>query len=64
MKLVKELLLKVAIIFSFYLIFVQVFNYSEEVATERSLFYGILISLYLVIFGKVFPPGKVNPNLF
>jgi len=64
MKLVKELLLKVAIIVSFYLVFVLVFNYNEEVATERSLFYGILISLYLVIFGKVFPPGKINQNLF
>ena len=47
-----------------YLVMVYLLKQSGDVATDRSVFIGSLILLYMVLFGHSFPPGKINPNIF
>jgi len=47
-----------------YVIMTSVLKQSTQVATDRSVFIGTLILLYMVLFGHSFPPGKINPNIF
>ena len=42
----------------------KVFKQSVPVATDRSIFIGTIILMYMILFGHSFPPGKMNPNIF
>ena len=47
-----------------FVIMTKVLKQSILVATDRSIFIGTLVLLYMILFGVKFPPGKINPNLF
>ena len=47
-----------------FVIMTKVLKQSTLVATDRSVFIGTLVLLYMILFGVKFPPGKINPNLF
>jgi len=46
-----------------FVIMTKVLKQSISVATDRSIFIGTLVLLYMILFGVKFP-GKINPNLF
>ena len=46
-----------------YAIMLYVFKQSNSVATDRSIFIGANVLIYMVLFGHSFPPGKMNPNI-
>ena len=47
-----------------YLIMVYLLKQSGDVALDRSVLLAALSSVYMVLFGHSFPPGKINPNIF
>jgi VIT1/CCC1 family predicted Fe2+/Mn2+ transporter len=47
-----------------FVIMTKVLKQNISVATDRSVFIGTLVLLYMILFGVKFPPGKINPNLF
>jgi hypothetical protein len=47
-----------------FVIMTKVLKQSTLVATDRSVFIGTLVLLYMILFGIEFPPRKINPNLF
>ena len=46
-----------------YLLMVYLLKQSEPVALNRSIILAAISSIYMVLFGHTFPPGKINPNL-
>ena len=46
-----------------YLLMVYLLKQSNEKALNRSVILAAISSIYMVLFGHTFPPGKINPNL-
>ena len=46
-----------------YLLMVYLLKQSNEKALNRSIILAAISSIYMVLFGHSFPPGKINPNL-
>ena len=46
-----------------YLLMVYLLKQSNEKALNRSIILAAISSIYMVLFGHAFPPGKINPNL-
>jgi hypothetical protein len=53
----------VIIVIVLYLIMKMLLKQSNEVAIDRSILIGAFVSIYMVLFGNSFPPGKINPNI-
>jgi hypothetical protein len=47
-----------------YLIMVYILKQSGDVALDRSVLITAFASIYMILFGHSFPPGKINPNVF
>ena len=46
-----------------YLLMVYLLKQSNEKALNRSIILAAIASIYMVLFGHSFPPGKINSNL-
>ena len=46
-----------------YSLMVYLLKQSNEKALNRSIILAAISSIYMVLFGHSFPPGKINPNL-
>jgi hypothetical protein len=42
---------------------VHLLKETQPVATDRSIFIGTIILLYMILFGRSIPPSKINPNI-
>ena len=60
---IKTVMRSVIIVIVLYLIMKMLLKQSNEVAIDRSILIGAFISIYMVLFGISFPPGKINPNI-
>jgi hypothetical protein len=46
-----------------YIIMTKLLKQSIPVATDRSILFGTIILIYMILFGHSFPPGKINSNI-
>lgn len=47
-----------------YIVMKHILGHSHHVSETRSLAFGLLSALYMIVFGHNIPPQNINPNLF